>query len=60
MAELYTNVDARRPVQSEARRNEIYGPPQSMWADTPWFERSICFYMIAGTVGTIVYCFTGA
>lgn len=26
MPELYTNVDARRPVQSEARRNEINGP----------------------------------
>lgn len=30
------------------------------WKQTPWFERTLCFYIVAGTVGTIVYCFTGA
>lgn len=29
------------------------------WSRTSRFDKAICFYIIAGTVGTIIYCFTG-
>ena len=33
---------------------------RNTWSETPWFERGLCFYMIAIGAVAITYAFTGA
>lgn len=52
--QIYGKVRPMRPTLWEHVRERVQAL-RNTWAQTPWFERILCFYIVAIGVGAIWY-----